>query len=126
MSRPYNIPRNYKGENKILYIFSTKAFIYTGVGAIIGVILYFLINGVIIKFLLKMKNINLIKIEIILVLVFSLCGFVIGTFKMPESNRFELTRKTGGEPLDQIILRWIKFKRKKKKIYIYKYNKGEN
>lgn len=31
----YQIPRNVKGEGRILFIFSTKALIYTGVGAAI-------------------------------------------------------------------------------------------
>ena len=31
-----------------------------------------------------------------------------------------MTRKTGGENIDDVILRWIKFKMKsKKKIYVY-------
>lgn len=30
---PYQIPRNVKGEGRILFIFSTKALIYSGVGA---------------------------------------------------------------------------------------------
>ena len=34
--RTYEIPRNYKGESRILYIFSTKALIYTIVGMGIG------------------------------------------------------------------------------------------
>ena len=37
----YEIPRNYKGEGRILYIFSTKALIYTSVGAGIGIIFLF-------------------------------------------------------------------------------------
>lgn len=28
----YQIPRNVKGEGRILFIFSTKALIYTGIG----------------------------------------------------------------------------------------------
>ncbi len=115
MSRPYNIPRNYKGENKILYIFSTKAFIYTGVGVFLGWIFYFLF-----------KLVKLNKVGIIIMITLGVIGFVLGTFKMPESNKFELTKKTGGEPLDQIILRWIKFKRKKKRIYIYREKKEVN
>ena len=31
----YNIPRNVKGEGRILYIFSTKALMYTFFGAIL-------------------------------------------------------------------------------------------
>ena len=40
----YYIPRNYKGEGRILYIFSTKAIIYTAVGAGIGLIFYFMLK----------------------------------------------------------------------------------
>ena len=53
-----------------------------------------------------------------------LIGFVIGTFKIPDSNSLELTRKAGGLEIDEIILRIIKFKRKKNRIYTY--TKEEN
>lgn len=43
--RTYEIPRNYKGESRILYIFSTKALIYTIVGMGIGLIFYFILNA---------------------------------------------------------------------------------
>ena len=46
-------------------------------------------------------------------------GFVIGTLKVPDSTSFEITRKTSGENIDEIILRAIKFKQKKKRIYLY-------
>ena len=39
-----NIPRNVKGEGRILYIFSTEALIYTFVGILIGSIFYFIFN----------------------------------------------------------------------------------
>ena len=42
--KSYYIPRNYKGEGRILYIFSTKAIIYTAVGVGIGLIFYFLLK----------------------------------------------------------------------------------
>ena len=38
---------------------------------------------------------------------------------MPESKKFKLTEKTGGEAIDDVIKRWIKFKRGKNKIYVY-------
>ena len=38
----YEIPRNYKGEGRILYIFSTKALIYTFIGLAVGLIFYFI------------------------------------------------------------------------------------
>ena len=35
----YNVPRNTKGENRILFIFSNKSFLYTVIGIIIGSVL---------------------------------------------------------------------------------------
>ena len=105
----YNIPRDYKGENRILFIFSTKALIYTVVGAGIGLIFYFIFN-----------MIGLSMVGIAITALFGLIGFAIGTFKMPESNSFEITKKTGGEKIDDVILRWIKFKNNKNRIYVYK------
>ena len=40
-------------------------------------------------------------------------------FKVPDTNSFEITRKTGGENIDDIITRYIKFKNNKKKLYVY-------
>ena len=104
----YEIPRNYKGESRILYIFSTKALAYTGIGAVVGGIFYLLFNAI-----------GLTLIGIIFVVIFGLIGFCIGTFKVPESKKFKFTEKTGGEAIDDIIKRWIKFKKRKNKIYIY-------
>lgn len=109
MGGPYNIPRDYKGEGKILFIFSTKAFIYTCTGGGIGLIFYFLFSILNIKYL-----------GIICVLLLALIGFAIGTFKVPENKRFEIMRKTGGENIDDVILRWIRFKQKHNRIYVYK------
>ena len=109
MLGPYNIPRNYKGESKILFIFSTKSFIYTAIGAGIG-ILFFLI----------FRAFGATIVGIILLLLLALLGFAIGTFKVPETNGFEITKKTGGENIDDVILRWFRFKQKKNRIYVYK------
>lgn len=51
--------------------------------------------------------------------IFGLIGFAIGTFKIPENANFEITRKTGGENIDEVILRAIKFKKKKNRVYVY-------
>lgn len=109
MGGPYNIPRNYKGENKILFIFSMKSFLYTIGGGGIGILLYNL---------LKLFKLN--KIGLICIIVFAVIGFAIGTFKIPDSSAFEFSRKVGGEAIDDVILRWIKFKRKNNRIYIIK------
>ena len=51
-------------------------------------------------------------------------GYGIATIKIPETNNFDITRKAGGEKLDEVILRLINFKRKGKRIYVY--TKEEN
>ena len=106
--KSYYIPRNYKGVGRILYIFSTKAIIYTAVGVGIGLIFYFLFN-----------LIGLTMIGIIIAGFLGLVGFCIATFKVPDMKNFELTKKTGGEKIDDVIKRWILFKKNNNKIYVY-------
>ena len=103
----YNIPRNVKGEGRILFIFSTKALIYTAIGCAIGLIFYIIFS------LLKIDFVG-----IVFVVALGLVGFIIGTFKIPNSENFKFTKKTGGENIDDIIKRAIMFK-KNKKIYLY-------
>lgn len=105
----YEIPRNYRGEGRILYIFSTKALIYTSAGAGIGLIFYFIL-----------RLMGMAMIGLIITLIFGALGFIIATLKVPESTAFEITKKTGGENIDDVILRWIKFKKDGNKVYIYK------
>lgn len=109
--KSYYLPREYGGEGKILYIFSIKSLIYTGVGALIG----FLIN-------LVFQMFGISKAFIPLLLIFGGIGYGIATLRMPETNSFEITRKTGGEKIDEVIKRWFLFKMKHGKIYIYKEN----
>lgn len=106
--RTYEIPRNYKGEGRILYIFSTKSLIYTCIGAGIGLVFYFML-----------KILGFSMVGLIITLIFGAIGFGIGTLKVPESTAFEITKKTGGENIDDVILRWIKFKKNGNKIYVY-------
>ena len=103
----YEIPRNYRGEGRILYIFSTKALIYTAVGIGIGLIFYFLLN-----------LIGLTVVGIVITVLFGVVGFSIATFKIPDSKKFRIFEKTGGENIDTVILRWFRFKQKKNRIYI--------
>ena len=105
----YYIPRNYKGEGRILYIFSTKAIIYTAVGVGLGLIFYFILN-----------LLGLSTLGIIITVIFGGIGFVVATFKVPDLKNFEITKKTGGENIDDVIKRWYLFKKKKNKVYIYK------
>ena len=82
---PYNIPRNTKGEGRFLYIFSTKALIVTIVLGLIGFGLFYPIG-----MMLEKKF-----IYIVAAVVFGVIGFVATSFKIPDSNNFELTRKAG-------------------------------
>lgn len=104
----YLIPRDLKGEGRILTIFSYKALVYTVVGLIIGFVFYYICK------LIKLSTVGLIIMGIC-----ALIGFCIGTFKMPNTNSFEITKKTGGEKIDEILVRLIKFKMKKNRIYTY-------
>ena len=104
----YNIPRNVKGEGRILFVFSTKSLITTCIGGGIGFFIYFIFN-----------LIRLGMIGMIIMAIFALTGYAIGMFKVPESAGLEITRKTGGENIDDVIKRYIKFKKNDKKIYVY-------
>ena len=101
----YNWPRNVKGEGRILFIFTGKSMIYTVVAGGIGLLFYFIFS---------MMNLKMVGIAI--TVIFALIGFVIGTVKVPNIEKFEFSRKTGGENIDDVIKRAIKFKTKGKKI----------
>lgn len=58
--------------------------------------------------------------------LFALTGFICGTFKVPDSSAFKVTRLVGGENIDDIILRYIKFRQKKNRIYITKEEEVKN
>ena len=58
-------------------------------------------------------------VGMVITLIFAFIGFAIGTFKVPDTNGLEITRKTGGENIDAVIKRYIKFKMNKKKYYVY-------
>lgn len=104
----YNLPRDVKGEGRILFIFSAKALIYTAIGGACGLPFYLILS------LFSMNVVGLIVIAVL-----GVVGFIIGTFKMPDSTNFKITRSTGGENIDDVIKRGIKFKMKKNRIYVY-------
>ena len=104
----YNIPRNVKGEGRILFIFTPKSLIFTVAGLAVGIIFY-----------LIFKMVNLTLVAWIFLLLFAVIGWVIGTIKVPKLGIFKFTDVVCGEKLDDVILRAIKFKKKNNKIYIY-------
>lgn len=111
----YNIPRNVKGEGRILFIFSVKSMIYSAIGGVIGLPFYLIFAAL---------SLNVVGIIIMILLAFS--GFVIGTFKFPEIGILKFTKTVGGENIDDIIKRAIKFKKNKNRIYIYTKEEEKN
>ena len=107
----YTIPRNYKGETRILYIFTTKSLITTAVGALLGSI-----------FLLIFMMVNMKTVGVVTMAVFALVGWMVGAIKIPTIAALPITKKIGGEPLGEIIMRYFKFKKTRK---IYTYTKEE-
>ena len=96
-------------------IFSTKSLLWTAGTSAIGLLPY-----------LIFKSIGFTKVGIALLIVFALIGFVIGTCKMPPIESFKICRQTAGENIDDIIIRGIKFKLKKNKIYVYAKEEKDN
>lgn len=113
----YEIPRNTKGEGRILYIFSTKALIYTVTGILIGFVFKWLFNliGSVATFAAGILN----GIGIAFIIILALIGFILGSFKVPQIDKFEITRKAAGINLDTVVKEYIKFHFKKDKFYTY-------
>ena len=112
----YNIPRNTKGEGRLFYIFSTKALLWTVGGLIVGIVIKTILKAI--GSIFKMAGpFNIVGI--IITVILALLGFVIGTFKMPKNDRFEITRKAGGINLDKVLVESIKFKINRVKLYVY-------
>lgn len=103
----YRVPRNTKGESRILIIFSTKALIFTIVGLVIG----YLIN-------LLLKSLGISGVGIVIMVVLALIGFTVATLKIPNINAIKVTHDTAGESIDEIILKYVKHRKNKNRIYI--------
>ena len=112
----YMIPRDTKGEGRILMIFSKKSFLWTIACAGVGLITIYPICAIF----------NASIIGMIGILIFGLIGFIIGSAKMPNSQNFEIFRKTGGEDIDEILKRLFNFKKGGKRVYLYYTGGKEN
>lgn len=111
----YNIPRNVKGEGRILFIFSGKSLIWSAIGALVGLPFYLILGAL---------NMNIVGI--VIMVFFALIGFLIGTFKIPEIGAIKFTKSVGGEKIDDVIKRAIKFKQKGNKLYLYTKEEEKN
>ena len=103
----YYIPRNLRGETRILYIFTVKGLIATAIGAAFGFIFYIIFSAIWLE-----------SVGFYTMVGFGLVGFIIGTVKIPTLAGVPFTKKIGGEPLSEIIRRYIVF-RMNRKVYIY-------
>lgn len=101
------IPREIDGDARILLIFTPKGFIGTLVGIFVGVVFFGLASAL-----------GATMVGWVLLGICAAIGFVIGQVKIPESNAFSLFKKTGGEYVRDVIMKYIRFQ-KTKKIYLY-------
>ncbi|MDD2627638.1 MAG: hypothetical protein PHR25_00075 [Clostridia bacterium] len=108
MGRTYSVPRSVKGESRILYIFSIKSLMFTIAFGIVGLLI-----GSVFSFL------GLRMARLIITVIFAAIGFGVGALVIPDSPIVGILRKAGGEPVSDILIRTITFK-KRKKIYIYR------
>lgn len=105
----YTIPRNLKGETRLLIVFSIKSLITTAIGAAIGFIFYLIIA----------KGFGQDTAGLVILGIFGLIGFGVGTIKIPTIPALPITKKIGGESIDEIVIRYFRFKMTKKKYAYY-------
>lgn len=101
------IPREVDGEGRILIIFTMKGFLGTLLGIGIGTMFYTFFNAA-----------GAPIVGWVILGICALTGFIIGQVKIPNSNSFDLFKKTGGDYVYEIIVKYFNF-RKKRKIYTY-------
>ncbi len=111
----YTIPRNLKGETRLLLIFSIKSLITTAIGAAIGGLFYLIIG----------LGFGQETAGYIVLGIFGLIGFGVGTIKIPTIAGLPITKKIGGESIDQIVIRFFKFRMTKKKYAYFITKEGE-
>jgi len=99
------IPRaDVKGQDRFFIIFSVPGLIGTVLGIAIGYIFYAIFSVI-----------NLSVVGIVMMALLGTIGFAIGQVKIPDTNAFPIFKKVGGEYIKDIILRYIKFRKNKKK-----------
>ena len=104
----YNLPRNVKGEGRILFIFTPKSLLYTVIGVAIGLVFYVIFS---------IMKLNIVGV--IFVVLFALIGYGIAMLKVPNIGIAKTTKIVAGENMDDIIKRAIFFKKKKNRLYVY-------
>lgn len=105
--KKHEIPRKKQNETRIFVIFSIRSLISTVIGIMVGVIIG--IIPLLFNFQVGM---------FILVGIFGLLGFIIGTFPVMYIPGIPITKEIQGEYLYNIVFRYYVFKgRRSLKIY---------
>lgn len=105
------IPKDLRGETRILVIFTVKSLITTAIFTGVGVVFFLLFGALKLRF-----------VGIIIMLILALIGYAFGTIKMPKVTGWQFTKNIEGDSLDDIFIRYLKFKNNKK---VYSYTKED-
>lgn len=108
MGRTYTVPRNVKGETRLLYIFTMRSFITTALGGLIGF-----------GFFVIFSAIGIAIAGWITLALMAAIGYGLGSLTIPDTPIVGNLRKAGGERLGDILFRTFTF-RNRKKIYVYR------
>ena len=96
------IPREIDGDARILLIFTPKGFIGTLIGIFVGVVFFSFASAL-----------GATMVGWVLLAICAAIGFVVGQVKIPESNAFSLFKKTGGEYVRDVIMKYVRFQKTK-------------
>lgn len=104
-SRTHIIPRaDVKGQDRFFIFFSVPGLIGTVIGIAIGYPLFAIVSAI-----------SSTTPGLVVLALCGLVGFAIGQGKIPDTNAFPLFKNVGGEYVRDIIVRYFKFRKTKKK-----------
>lgn len=99
------IPRaDVKGQDRFFIVFTVSGLIGTLLGIAFGLPFYFIF-----------KLLGMTFVGVAIIAFCGLIGFVIGQVKIPDTNAFPIFKKIGGSYIKDIIMRYINFRKNKKK-----------
>lgn len=108
----HEIPVDSKSETRLLVIFSLRALATTAIGVVVGGLL-----GLIFSFVSPL-------LIWILMGIFGLNGFIVGTFKIPEISTIPFTKEVSGLYSYEAVFAYMKFK-SRRKLYVYSKTKNK-
>lgn len=110
MSTHY-IPKDLRGETRILLIFTVKSLITTAAFAGIGLVIFLIFAAIDLKI-----------VGIIIMIIMAIFGYAFGTVKIKKITGWGFTKNIEGDSLDDVLVRFVKFKSNRK---IYSYTKED-